>query len=361
MVNEQMKLYTSETWIRDLDEEIANLPELKLLSDKRILITGATGLICSAVVDLLIRYNETMNSQISILVAGRSIDKLKNRFFPYSSKSYMKCVYFDATTIKDDSDLEADYIIHGASNASPNKIILEPVETMMSNLLGLKRLLDQAKNHNSRRLLFVSSSEVYGKKENNRPFNENEYGYIDLLNSRNSYSVGKRAAETLCASYYDEYDVDYVIIRPGHIYGPTAGETDNRVSSSWAFAAARGEDIIMKSDGAQVRSYCYCLDCANAILKVLLDGECGKAYNVSNPESVISIKEMAQLLSESAGVKLIYVMPTESEKKGFNPMLNSSLDASSLINLGWHGLFNAEKGFIHTIKVIKESTESGNM
>lgn len=353
-----MRLYASETWIRDLDNEISTLPELNLLSGKRILITGATGLICSAIVDLLIRYNESMKANINIIVAGRSVDKLKSRFYPFSSKQYMSCVYFDATKIDDSLELNADYIIHGASNASPNKIVKEPVETMMCNLLGLKKLLDQAKDNNSKRLLFISSSEVYGKKDTDNPFHENEYGYIDLLNSRNSYSVGKRAAETLCASYRDEYGVDYVIIRPGHIYGPTAVETDNRVSSLWAFAAARGEDIVMKSDGAQVRSYCYCLDCATAILKVLLNGECGRAYNVSNPDSIISIKEMAKLLSEAAEVKLVYEKPTDSEKKGFNPMQNSSLDSSSLIKLGWHGLFDAKNGFAHTIRVIKDGNES---
>mgnify|MGYP000467742663 CR=1 FL=1 len=71
------------------------------------------------------------------------------------------------------------------------------------------------------------------KKENNLPFSENEYGYIDLLNARNSYSISKCAAETLCVSYADEYDVNVSIIRPGHIYGPTALKTDNRVSSTW--------------------------------------------------------------------------------------------------------------------------------
>ena len=116
-----------------------------------------------------------------------------------------------------------------------------------------------------------------------------------MLNPRNSYSISKCAAETLCASYYDEYGVDSVIIRPGHIYGPTAQETDNRVSSAWAYCVARGKDIVMKSDGSQIRSYCYCLDSASAILKVMLKGSPVKAYNISNPTSIISIKQMAEV------------------------------------------------------------------
>ena len=174
------------------------------------------------------------------------------------------------------------------------------------------------------------------------------------MNPRSSYSIGKCAAETLCSSYYDEYGVDSVIIRPGHIYGPTAVESDNRVSSAWAYAVARGEDIVMKSDGSQIRSYCYCLDSASAILKVMLRGESVHAYNISNPESIINIRSMARILAKSAGVELKMELPTEAEKKGFNPMSNSSLDSTELLNLGWRGLFNAERGFSHTVEILKE-------
>ena len=269
-------------------------------------------------------------------------------------KTWLNFVPYDASSTENALFLPCDYIIHGASNASPNKIVKEPVETMMSNFLGMKYLLDYAKEKETKRVLYISSSEVYGKKEGAQPYKSNEYGYIDLLNPRNSYSVGKRAAETLCASYYDEHSVDSVIIRPGHIYGPTAVESDNRVSSAWAYDVARGENIVMKSDGSQVRSYCYCLDSASAILKVLLKGDPVYAYNISNPQSIINIRSMAEILTESAGVELKMELPTEAEKKGFNPMSNSSLDSTELLVLGWKGLFNAERGFSHTVKILKE-------
>ena len=71
-------------------------------------------------------------------------------------------------------------------------------------------------------------------------------------------------------------DIAVSIVRPGHIYGPTATRKDNRVSTAFAYNASDGKDIIMKSDGAQIRSYCYMLDCASAILYVLLKGKKGK-------------------------------------------------------------------------------------
>ena len=348
-----MKLYQNKQWIQDIDEITEVLPELSELAGQSVLITGAAGLIGSSIVDVLFRYNDTHDNPIYILAAGRSLEKMAARFGDMVKRNDFAFVPYDASRTDNTLPDSCDYIIHGAGNAFPGKIAKEPVETMLGNFLGMKYLLDYARTHQTKRVLYISSSEVYGKKENDQPYREDEYGYVDLLNPRSSYSTGKRAAETLCASYAEEYGVESVIVRPGHIYGPTASPEDNRVSSAWACAAARGEDIVMKSDGSQLRSYCYCLDCASAILKVLLKGERVHAYNISNPDSVISIRQMAELLAEAAGVKLILKEPGVEEKKAFNPMSNSSLDSGSLRALGWKGMFAAERGLGHSVKILK--------
>lgn len=347
-------LYDSDIWLHDLDTIIKVIPDLDKLEKKSVLITGASGLVCSAIADVLIRLNETYNTDVHIYLAGRSETRMRKRYGKYLENEFVHFLFFDAEIgLKICADDRFDYIIYGASYSSPQMIIEKPVQTMMGNIIGLKSSLDHIKQHCAGRLLFISSSEIYGKKEKDEPYKEGEYGFIDLLNSRNSYSIAKRAAETLCVSYYDEYGVDSVIVRPGHVYGPTASRSDNHVSSVWAYAAANSEDIVMKSNGAQIRSYCYCLDCASAILTVLLKGESVHAYNISNPNSVISIKEMAELMTASAGVSLIQEEATETERKIFNPMSNSSLDSSSLQALGWRGMFDAKTGFTHTIEILK--------
>ena len=348
-------LYDNKNWIADIDKVIEVVPELDELAGKSLMITGAAGLVCSAVVDIIFRYNDTHDKKIQVLAAGRWPEEMSGRFGNLVNRDDFTFVVYDASKTDNVIDVHSDYIIHGASNASPNMIVKEPVETMMSNFLGMKYLLDYAKDQGTKRILYISSSEVYGEKEGTEPYKEGQYGYIDLLKARNSYSVGKRAAETLCASYADEYGVESVIVRPGHIYGPTASPYDNRVASAWSYAVAKGEDIVMKSDGAQIRSYCYCLDCASAMLKVLLCGENCHAYNISNPDSIISIKQMAEILVKSAGVKLRMELPTDEERKGFNPMSNSSLESTSLTGLGWRGCFDAEAGFTHTVQILKET------
>lgn len=352
-----MIVYESQQWISDIDKVIDILPELSELEGKSVMITGAAGLICSSIVDIIFRYNDTHDNRIHIYAAGRWLEEMTVRFGEQVNRPDFTFVVYDASKTDNKLEVHTDYIIHGASNAFPSMIVKEPVETMLSNFTGMKYLLDYAKENRTKRLLYISSSEVYGKKEGDQPYREGEYGYIDLLNSRNSYSVGKRAAETLCASYADEYGVESVIVRPGHIYGPTASPKDNRVSSAWAYSSALGENIVMKSDGSQLRSYCYSLDCASAILKVLLRGENIHAYNISNPASIVSIKAMAEFLAKAGGVKLIQEVASEEEKKGFNPMSNSSLDSTGLLTLGWRGLFSAEQGLVHTVEILREMTK----
>lgn len=349
-----MTVFDTNTWKSDIDRVLELLPELDAIAGKSILITGAAGLICSSVVDILFRYNDTHEEKIQILAAGRWPEEMRTRFDDMVDRSDFTFVTYDASNTDNNIDIHADYIIHGASNASPDMIVKEPVETMLSNFLGMKYLLDYAKESGTRRILYISSSEVYGAKSGNEPYKEDEYGYIDLLNSRNSYSIGKCAAETMCVSYADEYGIESVIVRPGHIYGPTASPNDVRVGSAWAYAVARGEDLVMKSDGSQIRSYVYSLDCASAILKVLLAGCNCCAYNISNPNSIISIKELGELLAEAGNVKLRVELPTETEKKGFNPMQNSSLESTNLLELGWIGCFDAEEGLKHTVEILKE-------
>ena len=111
--------------------------------------------------------------------------------------------------------------------------------------------------------------------------------------------------------------------------------------------------MTLKSEGKQIRSYCYSLDCASAILSVLIDGNAGEAYNISNPISIVNICQMAEYLSAAGGVDLIFDIPTQSEAAAFNPMDNSSLDSTKLESLGWKGAFTAEEGLSHTVRILK--------
>lgn len=334
-------------YTKDYDNDIRRvLPHIKnlaSLSGKRVLITGGTGLICSGVVDILHYLNICSGADIRILLAGRNEETAAKRFYNMRPGTDYVFVPFDA--IAPDGDLpEADYIIHGASNANPAAYVKSPVETMEANLIGLNWLLKRCTAMGAKRLLYISSSEVYGQKEGREPYGENDYGYLDILNERASYPSAKRAAETLCVAYGTEYGLDTVIVRPGHIYGPAVTPYDNRATAQFTRNAARGEAIVMKSAGTQLRSYCYALDCASAILAVLLNGETANAYNISNRNSVITISEIAKQIAEAAGMQLAFANPEDAEAKGYSLMSNSSLKAEKLEALGWQAEFSPAEG-----------------
>ncbi len=352
--NKIINLYQSGLYIEDNKTTILNNLWLERFKRKRILITGATGLICSSIVDLLFFYNELFNGKITVLVAGRDEQKARSRFSRFCDLEYFKFIEYDACK-NNEFNFKTDYIIHGASNAYPALVQKFPIDTMKDNFVGMLNLLEYAVKSCVKKTVYISSSEIYGKKNSLEPFREDEYGYIDILNPRSCYPVSKRAAETLCASFASEMGLDISIVRPGHIYGPTATQNDNRISSAFAYDAALGKDIIMKSDGMQIRSYCYMLDCATAILKVLLDGDSNTAYNISNEHSVMSIRDIALLFAQYGNVKLKFEDPDIQEKRAFNPMLNSSLDNQRLTALGWAGQFNGDRGTKHTINILLES------
>lgn len=349
-----MSLYNSETYLNDIRLTLEKNDFIKELSNKSILITGASGLICSNIVDLLLFSNKFLNLNINVYVAGRNEEKMKERFSIFNDSKFLHFIKYDADK-QNAFNFKVDYIIHGASNAYPAIIQKYPIKTMLANFLGIYELLEYSKQNMVVNTLFISSSEVYGKKESIAPFLENEYGFIDILDSRSSYSISKRAAETLCASYTKECNIKTTIVRPGHIYGPTAKREDNRISSQFTFQAIDGKDIVLKSDGKQLRSYCYVFDCSSAILKVLLNGDKGNAYNISNKDSLITIKKMAELISKNTNVDLKFENPSNEDKAAFNPMNNSALNADKLYKLGWNALFDSNIGVEHMINSIKEA------
>lgn len=324
------------------------------LKGKSILMTGCTGMICSAVVDLLLTLNRFRKFDLHVILAGRSFDSIKNRFYEFKSGRDYQFLQYDATK-QDNITIKVDYIIHGASNASPKMYLQEPVETMLSNIIGLNVLLKCVSANKESRLLYISSSEVYGQKKNDQPYFETDYGFVDILNQRACYPSSKRAAETLCVAYGTEYSADVVIARPGHIYGPTITVRDDRASAQFTRMAKQGSNIVLKSSGSQLRSYCYTADCASALLAILLKGESGNAYNISNAASVVTIRDLAQALADVAGTKLTIEEATSSEKKGYNMMSNSSLNAAKLESLGWHAIYSLQEGIRRTLDYYVES------
>lgn len=315
-------------------EDLLNISSLSLpwskLSGCNILVTGATGLIGGCLVEALML---NPNRDYHVYASGRNEERARMRFAEFAADDAFHFVKYDVLEPLE-SDVNFDYIIHAASNASPNFFATKPVEVIKSNIQGLCNLMEYGLNHGMKRMLYVSSGEVYGEGDG-RIFTEDFSGYVNSISPRSCYPSSKRAAETLCVSYAQEYGANVVIARPCHTYGPHFSEADNRVYAQFIRNVLAGQDIVMKSSGSQFRSWCYVVDCVSAMLYILLKGENGQAYNIADENSNISIKELAEMIAEIGGKKIVLDLPSEVEKACFNVVTKSVFSTDKLQNLGW--------------------------
>ncbi len=345
-----MSLYQSKTYLQDLSTAIAASVGIEALDGSRILITGATGTIGSFLVDMLVRYSKS-GGNLTLYAAARSLTRLRERF-DGAGADCLHLVAYDMTA-EVDLPFAVDYVIHAAGNAHPAAFNGDPVGTILGNVKGTCELLRYAERCGAKRFLYLSTGEVYGQGDLSLDSFEESYGgYVDPTSPRSCYPNSKRTAETLCAAYTSQYGLETVIVRPCHTYGPGITATDNRANVQFMGNVLRGEDIVMKSPGTQMRSYCYVADCASAILTVLVRGESGQAYNAANPEARVTIAGFAQAVADAAGKRVIFANPTEKELADRSPIAKQVLSTAKLEALGWRGHFSVQEGVAHTLEIL---------
>ena len=337
--------------------EIRELPWEKL-SGCNILVTGATGLIGSCLVDVLMT---NPNKYYQVYALGRNEKRGQARFLQFKDDASFHFLLGDVT-----QPLVSDKPFHILVKYDREKGV-EAV-AIIGNYIHSCEI---------NRMLFVSDSTIFiydkkgkfkllntglfspgeinfeGKKDSPDPYKELDYGYVDILGTRSCYPSSKRAAETLAMCYAGEYGADVVVARPCHTYGPHFTESDNRVYAQFIRNVLKGEDIVMKSSGTQYRSWCYVEDCVWALLYILLKGKSGEAYNIADKNSVVTIRELAETIAHIAGRKVVMQVASDVEKKGFTPIKHAVFDTAKLEALGWMVNGTMEEKLRRTIDICK--------
>jgi nucleoside-diphosphate-sugar epimerase len=323
------------------------------LKNKAILITGATGLIGTFLIDLLMYRNEYYKNNITIYAIGRNFAKAENRFKEYFGSSFF-CFYKHDILYPLDLNKSIDFIIHGASYTHPMDYAKKPIDTILLSLDGLKNIFDFAILQKIKSILFLSTVEIYGENRGDtEKFTEDYCGYINCNTLRAGYPEGKRAAEALCQAYIQENNLRITIARCCRTYGPTMNNDDSKVIMQFIRNAIAEENIILKSNGSQQYSYCYVADMCIALLFLLINGSNGDAYNISDSLSDISIYEIAKILSEYIKKDIIYEQPSSLESIGFSRVSRAILDSTKINKLGWTAEYSIQKGLIRTIEILK--------
>lgn len=321
----------------------SSLP-LHKLNNANVLITGGNGLIASSFIETLVEMDEKMSLGMNIYVLCRNEKKAKERFEPYLKMGNFHLIIQDVCAPLDVA-VDFQYIIHAASAASPKAFNTVPVDVMCANFVGTLNLLNYSLKMKNVRFMFVSSSEVYGENEEGiELFSEDMSGNIDYTRFRSCYPESKRAAETLCMSFKKQYNSDVVVVRPAYIYGRNILEENSRADVYFLKQVLHGEDIVMYSEGTQIRSYCYVNDCVAGMLYALLLGDNGEVYNIGNQDCIVTLKEYAQTLADVGGVRLRYEPDQAPQNTVFLKTTKCVLDTTKLEKLGWKPQYSLVEG-----------------
>lgn len=322
--------------------------------NKTVVITGAYGMLLSYMTITLLKLNElNPDFNVNIIALVRNTGKAAKRFgYLYESKNLK--VYQHDLNSKINIKERVDFIIHGASYASPHYYTLYPVEVIKPNVIGTYNLLEFAREKTVKSFLLFSSGAVYGRPLEGEVVTEEYPGYINQLDVKSCYGESKRMAETLCICWSYQYGVPVKIVRPAHIYGPTMDiQNDSRVIASFVKDMVYNQNIIMTSDGSERRSFCYIADATVAFFKVLLDGKIREAYNIGNDSAYISIKHLSDIIMgcfAGKGLKVIIDMGNEEKYNRASLKVKMLMSSKKVESLGWNCCFTLEEGIKRTVE-----------
>lgn len=350
------KVYISKDYTDSLAKAAALPLPWEKLRGRAVMLAGATGLIGRCLIDLLMYQNELNDLKCHIYAMSRSEETARKRLKgSYFASPYFTFISHDVQHSLKSMELpEMDYVLHLASNTHPAAYAAEPIDTIVTNIYGLKNLLDFCAESHAGRFVFLSSVEIYGENRGDEEmFTEDYTGYLKSNTMRAGYPESKRCGEALCQAYIAEKGLDVVIPRLPRVYGPTMLETDSKAAAQFIKKAVRGEDIVLKSEGNQHYSFLHVLDAATGILAVMLWGDCGEAYNIAEESNDATLKELAELAASLAGQKVVYELPDELERKGYSTATRARLDGSKIRSLGWEPLYTIQEGIENTLVILR--------
>lgn len=304
---------------------------VEYLKNKTILITGANGMTGKGIIKWILLENKLHNANCKIIASTRHPEELPDYY--EEQDKIVFCKFGTETKFIDDE--QVDYIIQAAAPTGRDFFISKPVETLRIIVDETEKMLELAHNKHAQ-MLFLSSVEAYGVPNSVVPLTETYVGAVDSLDIRSGYPIGKKAAEFLCFAMCKEYGVNIKIARPSSIQGLFQPYEEQRIFNEILRCMIEGKNLVMKSDGMSKKSIVYTLDAVTALLIILFKGEKGEAYNITNPATFLTMKDLANYLFNEFKPKLTIEFDIEDNlKTGYLPHLEFTQDINKLQTLGW--------------------------
>jgi dTDP-glucose 4,6-dehydratase len=260
----------------------------------KVLVTGAAGFVGSNLVDsLLSDGHEVFGIDNFCTGSPANIAHLtENKNFKFLEHDVI-------TGLGEFTDVKFDQIFHMASPASPPRYMELAIETMYVNTTATELLLKHATKNGSR-LIFASTSEIYGDPHEH-PQKESYWGNVNPIGPRSIYDEAKRFGETLLSHYHRSENTDTVIVRIFNTYGPRLDPDDGRVVSSFIRDGIKGKSFQVFGDGKQTRSFCFVSDLV-AGLRAAMDSGITGPVNLGNPNE-FTLLELATKVGSVLGIE----------------------------------------------------------
>lgn len=303
---------------------------------KRILVTGGAGFLGSHLCERLLK-------------EGNDVIALDNYFTGHKENLYHLMDYKTFELVRHDVTMpyfaEVDEIYNLACPASPIHYQYNPIKTIKTSVMGAINMLGLGKRVKAK-VFQASTSEVYGDPHVH-PQKEEYWGNVNPIGPRACYDEGKRSAETLFTSYYEQNGLDIRIARIFNTYGPRMDMNDGRVVSNFIVQALKGEDITVYGKGDQTRSFCYADDLIDGFIRLMnLEGKYPHPVNIGNPNE-FTILELADKVIKltNSKPKIVYNPLPVDDPMQRQPNIERAREV-----LNWEPKIELEEGLIKTIE-----------
>ncbi|MDD6582913.1 MAG: SDR family oxidoreductase [Bacteroidales bacterium] len=307
---------------------------------KRILVTGGAGFLGSHLCERLLNEGNEVVCVDNYFTGNKQhiIHLMQNPNFELIRHDVIQPIY-----------LEVDEIYNLACPASPIHYQYNPIKTVKTSVMGAINMLGLAKRINAK-ILQASTSEIYGDP-NLHPQPEEYWGNVNPIGLRSCYDEGKRCAETLFFDYHRQNKVRIKVIRIFNTYGPNMHPQDGRVVSNFIMQALHNENITIYGSGEQTRSFCYCDDLIEAMIRMMnTDDSVTGPINIGNSNE-FTIKQLAEMVIELTGSKskIVYLPAVADDPIQRQPTINKAKEI-----LHWEPTIQLRDGLRKTIDYFKK-------
>lgn len=335
---------------RDIDIIFKSPIDWECFRNKTVLVTGATGRLGMYIVEALNKADIDWNLNITIVALARNKRKLEEVFGQTMLLPNIHALVQDVIEpIKWDGDVH--YIFHTAGLASPMDFTNWPVDTLWGHVQGTRNVLELAREKKSKKILYVSTVEIYGEWKSEIGIKEDDMGPVHCDNARACYQESKRLCETMLATYEEQYNIHYVGVRLCHTFGPGISLEDGRAFSEFIKNVLEEKNIVLQTDGSAMRTYTYVADAIGAMFLAFTKGK-DNYYNIANLDSLISIRDLAELIASldpNKKTKVVYANQAEQKFK-YLPFKLGILNIDRITKLGWSPKIGIEDSFRYTME-----------